>query len=158
MYEDMKESALADPNRAEADPRAAHLIAIGDTAMAPGVPIVRARFEVLAINRRKGYVPKMDERGEPVLNLNDQFDMRMGVCATVELLHVHCDSGDGRRGRRPDPNHPHTRSWLAVPKGEIKIDVTDPRAVARLAIGREYVVEIRACDEARVPDAIEGLF
>jgi hypothetical protein len=113
-------------------------------ATAPHAPLVLAKFEVMAVTRRKGFVPIVDAQGNPARNCNGHFDLELGETVTVELLHVHCDSGSP--DRPPDANHENTRSWLAVPKGEIEIQVADPRAVAAFAVGRHYWVELRACE------------
>jgi hypothetical protein len=136
----LKPEHCADPNRAEADPYAAELIAIGESAVPKGAPIVRARFELMAVNRRKGYVPLTDAAGRAETNGIGEPSMRLGETVTVELLHVAGVSGC--------PDDPNTRSWLAVPKGSIEIQVTDEAAVKQFVIGREYVVTIGAGDSS----------
>lgn len=99
--------------------------------------LVRAKFEVMAITRRKGFVPMVNPDGSPITNLNGEFDVTLGEAVTVELLAVSHDK----------MNAADTRSWLAVPKGEITIQVTDARAVEEFVVGGHYYVNIEACDE-----------
>lgn len=40
-----------------------------------------------------------------------------------------------------DPEHPNHRWWKASPSGELRMQITNPEAVGKLELGREYSID-----------------